>query len=113
MELVSVFEVSVGTRSALGTFPKVLQQRTSTNEYLKNIDKFHTSTIQVPYEYHKNTTLWTEDRLQHALSLVGAAEPFGWPYEYHQIWAASRLQPTLSLASAAEPFGWSHEYRPF
>ena len=91
MELVSVFEVLVGTRSSLGTFPKVLQQRTSTNEYLKTIDKFHTGTTQVPCEYHKNTALWTEDRLQPALSRAGATEPFGWPYEYHQIWAASRL----------------------
>ena len=91
MELVSVFEVLGGTHSLLESFGKGSQRRTSTNEYLKNVDKLHTSTIQVPYEYHKNTALWTEDRLQPTLSLAGAVEPFGWPYEYHQIWTASRL----------------------
>ena len=91
MELVNVFEVLVGTRSSLGTFPKLLQQRMSTNEYLKNIDMLHTSTIQVPYEYHKNPALWTEDRLQPTWHLAGATEPFCWAYECHQIWTASRL----------------------
>ena len=85
MELVNVFEVLVGTRSLSENFGEDSQRRTSTNEYLKNTDKFHTSTIQVPYEYHKNTPLWTEDRLQPTPSLAGVAEPFGWPYEYHQI----------------------------
>ena len=108
MELVNVFEVLVGTHSLLENFGKGSQRRTSTNEYLKKTDKHHTSTIQVPYEYHKNATLWTEDCLQPTLSLAGAAGPFGWPYEYHQIEAASRLQPTMSLASA-EPCGWPHE----